>query len=297
MCNGILKLESQRPTGTKVTFTEYMVANYPIESLGVLSGQVFTRNLCRSIGLFKMSNKVAVRFVGFQRVPESAYFAMHHREMLLSYEVGAQFLLEPLFSDHVVITDHRKNRQGLLKYIGASDLVLSVLEHVYNDSNIGGLTSEERYWHMVKVMKPGACVSVFPDREGSQFFGDETFYFRDGLFAASIFTQMPIVDHIIVEATAAHDETNIDILLHEPPKIDHCGVWSLEAYTPWRRAHKELIDTYTLECETKFKKHLKQMERLKASSSLALGLCNFSDFVGIEKRITRNSYVKRLPLN
>jgi len=293
MCNGSLKLESDVPTGTGVTFTEYMVANFPIECLGVLTGQVYTRNLCRRIGLFKMSNKVAVLFVGFQSVPETAYFAMHHREMLLSYEVGAQFLLEPFFEDHIVITDHRKNNQGFLKHIGASDAVLGILKHIYNDSNIGGLSSEERYWHMVSVMKPKACVSVFPDREGSQFYGDETFYFRDGLFAASLYTQVPIVDHIIVEATAAHDETNIDILLHQPEPIDECPVFTLEAYTKWRHENQGLIDRYTTQCEARYREHLKKMESLKASNSLGLGLCHFSDYVNIEVRIKRNSYRKR----
>ena len=296
MCNGALKLRSEQPTGTKITFTEYMISNFPIECLGVLTGQDYTRNLCRKLGLYKMSNKVSVRFIGFESIPETAYLSVHHREMLLSYEVGAQFLLEPFFNDHVVVTDHRKNTQGILKHIKASDLVLSILTHVYNDSNIGGLTSEERYWHMVKVLKPGACVSVFPDREGSQFFGDETFYFRDGLFAASIFTQTPIVDQIIVEATATHDETTIDIMVYWPPAIDSCPVRTIEAYTEWRHSNQALIDRFTTECEAKYRLQLKKMESLKVSNTSSQGLCAFNDYVGIEKRIKRNSYIKRLPL-
>lgn len=294
-----LYLQSSHKPNAKVTLVEFVLGSFPLQSLGILSGLVYTRNVCRLLGLYKMSPTIAISFINFDFVPNRAYFSIHHRQSLIAYEVAAQFILEPFFSDHTVITAlgiHTKKTSNSILRPFMRSLVLSFLTYTYNDSNIDEMSSEDKYWHIACTLKnENSCVSVFPDREGSQFYGDKTFYFRDGLFAASLYHQVPIIDHIIVEPTPSSPETTIDMLLHSPPTLNECPSATNSAeYLQWRQTNKYLIQKYTIACEREFRKHLDFREKQKESNSAGQGICLTKDFIGIEKRIKRNTFVNNM---
>jgi hypothetical protein len=237
-----------------------------------------------------LSKTVILSLVNFTQVPSSAFLSIHHRHSLRSYEVAAQFILEPFFQKHTVITSLgvlKKASNYLEKCLHTG--VEWFLKHIYDNFSIDDMTSNERYWHIYEKMGPNCAVSVFPDREGSQFYGDEIFYFRDGLFAASLATQVPIIDQVIVEPTPNTAHTTIDFLLHTPPKNQAQVFTNADDYALWRIQNQTTITAYTLECEKVFRKQLKLREHEKESFSHQ-GLCDIMENSGIEKRIQRNSY-------
>jgi hypothetical protein len=297
--NNSIVLRSNVPQSSSSSLVEYVVGHFPIESTGILTGIEHTREICRKRGLFKMSADVVVSFINFFEVPKEAFFGIHHRQTLRAYEVAAQFILEPLFVKHVVITAlgifSMRKGSGLLRQL-KRNAILWFLKHIYNDSNIDDMASDDKYFHIFKSLVPNGAVSVFPDREGSQFYGDEVFYFRDGLFAASLAAQRPILDHVIVEPTPSASYTTIDIMQYDPPQLNVPEIKSASEYAVWRQLNQDIIAKYTRDCEEKFRLQLKKIEREKASNDIQ-GMCNLEDYIGIEKRISRNSYYVEKTIN
>ena len=177
---------------------------------------------------------------------------MHHRQSQ-AIEPFVQFIPAAMFKEYAVITDSN------FKYCK------QFFKYVYNDTSLRGLSSNQRYWAIVKNLKSNSATIVYPDREGSLYTGDTMYYFRDGLFAASAYTQVHILNFIIVEPTASLNYTDIHIQEFKPPKIKPFVCKDEQDYELWRTENKELIWTYTLECEKAHKEKCKELEDYKVS--------------------------------
>lgn len=204
-----------------------------------------------------MSNKI--RFSSnvketFLAENASTYVSMHHRQSQ-AIEPFVQFIPAAMFKDYAVITD--SNFSFIFK---------KFFNYVYNDVSIKKLSSNQRYWAIVKNMKNNKATIVYPDREGSCYTGDTHYYFRDGLFAASIYHQVHILNFVIVEPTASLNYTDVHIQEFKPPKIiKPIACKDAEDYERWRLENKELIWAYTLECEKAHKEKIKELEDYKVS--------------------------------
>jgi hypothetical protein len=230
------------------------------------AGSKYTRAACRAYLLFYFGPKVRIKLSEPLKIElpgiKEAFLSVHHRHALKTYEVGAQFLLD--FENHSVITENHLKRYNI-------DFVC---KHLFGQINIKDLSSDERYWTIVKAMRPRTAVSVFADREGSQYYGDQAMYFRPGLFAASIYTQVPIIDQIIVEPTEAVDETTISLQIWWPPKIAEpiCCTTATE-YSKWRQNNVTIIQAFMRACESRYKSNVALEESMKISSSAIAGYC------------------------
>jgi len=229
--------------------------------------------VCNSILLFHLSPKVVITFVNFDVLPQTAYLSMHHRRPLQHLECFAQFIFSGHFQKQAVITS--LGRQCGPK-LGVQSAVNGFLEsvvnfttwYVFGSASISEDTSEGRYWSIVKNIEPGTCASVFVCRESAQYFGDTEFYFRDGLYAASIFTGIPIFDFVIVEPTALKPYTSIDIIKLDPPKshaAPHDPDFNALKYKSWRQQNARLIDDFTEVAERVHKDRILQIESIAAS--------------------------------
>jgi len=232
--------------------------------------------------------------------PTKAFICMHHKNIPESkFENYIQFVNSFIFNDSIpVITDFPYHS----KYKLRNNIANFLFRIVFNNISIKGLGSEEKYWTIVKAMQGHNAVSVFPDREGQQYFGDTSNFFRDGVFAASILLQIPILNYSIVEKTPADNFSDIFIDQFEPPKLDPFNgvlfnekntVNSANEYSKWRLKHFELITKFTLECEAKHRAKIFQLESKKASCTLnQFEVCKPN--VDKEKLIARNNLLKEL---
>ena len=153
---------------------------------------------------------------------------------------------------------------------------------IFNNNSIKGLGSEEKYWFIVKAIRAHSAVSVFADREGQQYFGDTGYFFRDGLFAASLFTQVPIVNYAVVESTPSDPYADVYIDLFSPPydqvisdtKAIRDSINDSKAYAQWRLDNFEKIQIFTRQCEVKHQQRITEIESKKASCTLdQFGTC------------------------
>jgi len=198
---------------------------------------------------------------GLQRDwPSKVFLSCHHRRTSYESDLCAQFLVSYFYTDFKVITDLKK----------PSAILGPISTYLYNDTSINELPSEERHWALARIMQEasdGTVVSTFPDRCGSQFYGDQGMVFRPGLFAASVFTGVPIVDVCIVEPTESVDSIHIVFTEWTPPERPkkHGPGATAADYTTWRSEHADLVKDFAQTCERDFKQRLHQLEQSKAT--------------------------------
>lgn len=224
-------------------------------------------DVCNTVLMFQLSKSVIVSFVNFDEVPKSAYMSIHHRKPLQHLECFAQFALSGFFKKQKVLTSlgRQFGKPGPINN-SLEGLFNRLMSFVFNSVSITTLpTSEDRYWNLVTVLGENECLSVFPCRESAQFYGDKEFYFRDGLFAASIFSGIPILDFVMIEPTATKDYTTIDIIQFLPPSVSTDGVTDASSYAIWRTKNCQLIYDFTQHVEAAHKFHVTKLESLYAS--------------------------------
>ena len=291
-----LEIQGQKiDTYADLSFIKYTMFTMPVAFLNVVLGQSYSRDLCVALSLFQLSERVCIKFHFDHHVPKRAYLCSHHRHSMRTYEVGQQFLLHRLFDKLVVVSAlgifSNKNEDFWARSL-LRKFVLGMFVHVYGDHNIDDLDANERFWTIAHLMKnsDSMSVNVFPDREGSQFYGDHKFYFREGLFAASIFNNVAILDQIIVEPTEYDNSTTIEYYKYEPPVISSSDINSSAEYALWRQQNKDVIRLFTNSCEIQFKERLSEIETRKAACKLKdENFCAVD--ASMERRIKRNANI------
>lgn len=220
------------------------------------------------IGLFKNGSKI--RFSSdIIEIPKRAFIGMHHKNIDESkFENYLQFINSYIFNESTaVITDWPYATKYKLKNFIANTLI----KLIFNNKSIKGLGSEEKYWSIVQAIRTHKAVSVFPDRDGQQYFGDTGYFFRDGLFAASLFTEVPILNYAVVESTPSDPYADVYIDLFNPPQasdsfINDCRtICDSGAYAQWRLDNFEKIQLFTRQCEEKHQQRILEIESKKAS--------------------------------
>jgi hypothetical protein len=224
------------------------------------------RALCNSLLLFTLGPKVIISYVNFDVLPKTAYLTLHHRHSLYHVECFSQFIFSKNFNYHSVLTSigRQCGKESFFNNFFET-IVKKIGTYVFGSLSILNQSSEERYWSIVKNMTEGQAMSVFVCRESSQYFGDREFYFRDGVYAASLFTGVPILDFVIVEPTASRPHMTIDIIKIEPPKERHSSVKNANDYLEWRLKNEKRIFDFTQDTEKIHKSRLDEVENAAAS--------------------------------
>jgi hypothetical protein len=278
--DGLLIISKEAKASKQETLYRHLFKDRP--DLLWFEGSTYTRAACRAYLLFYFGPKVRIKVSKNFQLPKEAFLSVHHRHALKTFEVGAQFLLD--FPKHSVITENHLKRYNI-------DFVC---QHLFDQINIKDFSSDERYWTIAKAIRPRTAVSVFADREGSQYYGDQSMYFRPGLFAASIYSRVPIIDQVIIEPTEAVDETTISFRIWWPPHVEGlCCTTALE-YAQWRKQHALVIENFMLACQADFLEHVATEEAIKASSSSLWGFCEPNET--IERNTIRNRRNRKLNL-
>jgi hypothetical protein len=250
--------------------------------LSVLWGFLGIRDKMCAWALWRLSPNAIIK--GLDREwPSKVFLSCHHRRTLYEVDLCAQFLVSYFYKTFKVITDLKK-----------PFAILGPLStYFYNDTSINELSSDERHWAVARIMQDASdstVISTFPDRCGSQFFGDQGMVFRPGLFAASLYTSVPIIDVTIVEPTESVDAIHIVFTEWTPPKIESKKCFNAEDYFAWRQEHNAEIKEFTLKCERDFKERLKSLEESKASCGVVEQECDNIKHVDdrVEKAMERN---------
>lgn len=251
--------------------------------LSVLWGFSALRDYICAWALWRQSPNAKIE--GIHRTwPEKVFLSCHHRRTLYEADLCAQFLVSYFYKTFQVITDIKKPFSAVLGPLST---------YFYKDTSINELGSQERHWSIAKLMinaESSSAISTFPDRCGSQFFGDTGMVFRPGLFAASLFTGVPIVDITMVEPTESCDCIHIVFTQWDPPKTsrslkDSTQVTTASEYAIWRDENKALIQSFTLECEADYKSRLARIEHSKESCGLSEQVCE--NIVQVDDRVQK----------
>lgn len=243
------------------SMTELGIRLLKTNTWAILQGFRAIRDHICAWALWRLSPNVKIEWP--EAWPPKVFLSCHHRRTVYEIDLCAQFIVP---YDVKVITD-RKYPLRIIKMLSA---------YLYNDTSINEMKSIERHWAIPKIMldvPDGTAISTFPDRDGSQFYGDQGMTFRPGLFAASIYTGVPILDITIVEPTESCDCTHIVFTRWDPPIIDSQRCSSAEDYEIWRQVHKSDINAFTLWCEADFKKRVKFLEDQKATCARHEKVC------------------------
>lgn len=240
-----------------------LAKNYPMESLWKLCTKQ-AQHIALQRAIFNFSDTFHISFLNFDKVKPRAFSTCHHRRTHYPLEVYVIFLLISQYKTYRTIVSDNK---GFL-----SSIINTVSKYVYGSVGINNLDSDERYWLFANA-KEDLTVG-FPDRESQQYYGDTQFWYRDGIYAASLYTQEVIYEHAIVEETASCKFINIVIYEIRPPalppsetrKENACK--TKEEYALWRQKYKNEINAFTRDCEKQYKLIVKDLEDKKASCFL-----------------------------
>ena len=240
----------------------------------------FTKNIHFKNFFYFIGSKVATAYGIFiignnlrfssnvQTIDKSSYIANHHGYYLHKIDFYLQFINSSMFEEPMtVVTDLCFNpKQKFINY-----LFNSFINIFFKNFSLKNFTTNEKYWAIVNCLGSNNSVSVFPDREGQQFLGDTKYYFRDGLFAASVYTQKNILNYVIVDKTEIDDFVDVHVQQFTPPRIESLQqiiCKNENDYAQWRKTNFNLIWTYTLDCENKHKIKIKEFEDRKSSCAL-----------------------------
>jgi hypothetical protein len=145
---------------------------------------------------------------------------------------------------------------------GKKDLVsrvLSVVEQrLYNAVDVQGCRAQaDCHFRIYKEFLDTAgpmIVIVFPDKFGSQFYGDTRMFYRDGAFAAALAAKVPLVDTLSMYPTFAHQVHTAKVTRVVQPQ----SWWSdsmpqtLKEFNEFRTSHKKVIEHVRIKMQTLF---------------------------------------------
>jgi hypothetical protein len=218
--------------------------------------------LVRSYGPCKLASKYEV-IQDIPEFPEKAYISCHHRRPTHDLDFASLFLYEPYFEKFRILTSI-EFLKGLPPRV-ADWIGYRAIQNV----NLLRLATTERFQCLVDLMDaPRSAVAVYPARDGMQYFGDMTYTFRDGLFAASLYTQVPIVNILTLEPTAIRPWALFVANLWVPPSVSKVDLeGNLIPFSDWRSnsVNKKSIALYKRTCEDDHKARTLFYESISAS--------------------------------
>ena len=259
--NGLLCLQNYRwrPSVAEFSLLNVMLLQVLLHDIGVFFGILTSWSSIRSLSATwtYWSMAPCVRITdNVGQWPAKAYLSNHHREGTRHLDVLAQFLP---YERHAVVTE-----------LSSNPFFELCRQYIYGETNLKGIkTSADKHWTLYRLIESNDAVNVFPDREGSQYFGDHVLVFRPGLFAASMATGVPIIDIVLVEPTPAHNYLDIVFSLWNPPAPAAGVLKSAQEYATWRTEHNDAIEAFTKQCNDSFLATLGATEAAKASCGLS----------------------------
>jgi hypothetical protein len=179
----LLKGFSHAPT---IGLFGYFFSFGPASYYAIARGEKVIKHLISSIGLFKMSNTCRIK-MSFKEWPQNAYICSHHRFPISGSDSLLQQIVTSLFEKHETIVG---GHMWLLHFV-------ALCKHIFHARNISKLSTDMRFWDIVRAMEDKKAVVVYPAREGALHEEDFNMSFREGLFAASIFTNTKIIDFVV----------------------------------------------------------------------------------------------------
>jgi hypothetical protein len=203
------------------------------------------QRISRHYGLFTLSK--TLHWYGAPReLPNHVYVSVHHRWTATPMEFHLIFAMLQQYDEiHVAIgLNTHKLRPYKLDWIPSA---------IFGAIDLRQLkTSEDKYFALLRPMQDAirdgrsCAIVVFPDIAGSTQWGDRSMTCRDGLFAASMCTGLPIVDHLHFEPTVQGPHTTIHTTMRWPNK-QHCNssMQDARAYQRYREAYSHEIAQWT----------------------------------------------------
>jgi hypothetical protein len=203
------------------------------------------QKLARRYGLFCLGPRVLLKGLP-PTLPGQLFVSVHHRWTATPMDYQLIFAFLRQYDEvHVAIGLNtkalRRWRLGFLfeAAFGAIDLTACK-------------TSDDKYWSLVRPFQAAVgrriAVVVFPDIAGSTHWGDRSMTPRNGLYAAAVGLQVPILDVVHMEPTPACSYTSVQCRLWDarhtaekpvdPQAMDPTS-WSL-----WRRHHTLEIEAF-----------------------------------------------------
>lgn len=252
--------------GRKQNFKDFIYQLLTKCPIALFNGgpSIFPYLVAQGLFGFHHNENVHIENINFTNNPTKILVSCHHRrncsEMVYN-DILLQFLVSRYYSNHAVVYDFGGPKPGpLMRFI--HDWFWrgkSLLDH--NDS-------DSKYQFIVdQAIRPNSMTCVFPDRDGSMLYDDYKIVFRPGLFAASMYLQVPILDILVSQGTESNDTFHVQLKMWTPPSAEHVST-SDDSYSSWRLVNANAIDTYTLECEKDYISRLKLLNDSKISCKL-----------------------------
>jgi len=233
-------------------------------------------------GLFSLTFQV--EFVSsITSMPRVALGSVHHR--FSKIDVLTQFLFG-LFYDNVkvAVAIFKKFYALTVLYFVLFDAFL--LHSYHKESKV---RHDHKSWLVVHELlqavnkkTESTILNIFSDRDGCLYSGHEEYWFKHGMFAASLYTGLPILDLLISEPTASNETLHIELVQWTPKALgsqhqSRCAkctdsnqlqsdcIDCITQFATWKRLNRDQIRMYTLECEADYKARTKIFESCKTS--------------------------------
>jgi hypothetical protein len=223
-------------------------------------------SLCRGLNISYDSTTCQTRVSGLpEKLPKYLFLSAHH-----NFRIPFHYIIFPAF-----LTNFDKVfTVTSLKFPALGIDFSSLLNHLINSIDLINVPKEKQYFDIIEKMqecirKSESCaVIVYSTRSGSSFLGDRSMCMRQGMFAASMALQVPIMDVITCEATPTHKETDVNVRIYEPPSHQQTFFKTKEDYTEWRKSNQNHIQLYNQSVQNSYMERVEALEGSKASCGL-----------------------------
>lgn len=213
-----------------------------------------------AMGLFGLHDcsKIAIKNHNLTSMPERLLISCHHRRNCTEpffNDLLLQYIVSDFYKNHACVYNFGSKPSEFMKYVHKKIWRgHSLLQYDDPDS---------KFQYIVDLAsRPNSMTCVFSDRDGSQFYEDYEIAFRPGLFAASIYLEVPILDICISYGTPTNNQIDIELKLWIPPKASQdCMVH--DSYKGFRELNKNLINQFVIDCETDYLNRLKTLNDAK----------------------------------
>lgn len=265
--------------------TVYMLATWPMLALRILAfGRKALAHIAVEVGIFVDSAAARIVFRGLDgpsALPPRTFVSCHHRRDGHTMDLYLMYLLADHYDDVFVMVNAHWPRA-----------TQAVMKHIYGAVNL--LHNADKFWTVVEPLLTArrlgrrVAVVVFPDRDGSQFFGDVSMSPRDGLYAAAMAYDLPIIDTCFV--TAPDTDAAAQVTVQQMPRAAVCNDWfspseGPAAFAEWRRQNGTNIGAYKWLCHGLHMQALQSMEATVATCAVdaATATCSLSESSKIEE--------------
>lgn len=234
-------------------------------------------------GSFVLSQRVRITGDLHRPVPEYAFITCHHRmklEVNRSLDLYSSFLLANNFDEvHIAIG------------FGGFGVFRPLMTIMFGTIDL--VRAKDPHWALVQPIVAAraagrtCAVVVFPDRDGMQYWGDRTMCSRNGVYAAALACDVPILDIVAMEPTPVAPESLFHIRHIDcaRPRVSALG----PSYKDWRDANTLAVQTFKNAVHSQYLKTVDSLESARGSCSLKdqLSTCDLSLEATINQSIAR----------